>query len=62
VNESLSKLPGLAHIPILGAVQDRDTQKTKTELIVMVTPETALPISSAEVKPVIMPQTSCRRS
>jgi len=57
VNESLSKLPGLAHIPILGALfKSRDTQKTKTELIVMVTPETALPISSAEVKPVIMPQ------
>jgi pilus assembly protein CpaC len=57
VSESLSKVPGLAHIPILGALfKSRDEKKTKTELIVMVTPETAMPVSSAEVQPVIMPR------
>ncbi len=44
VTESLSKLPGLASIPILGALfKSRAISKTKTELLVMVTPELITP-------------------
>ena len=43
-NEMLMKIPGLAHIPILGALfRSRQQNKTKTELIVMVTPELSVP-------------------
>jgi pilus assembly protein CpaC len=42
--ENLSQIPGLAHIPLLGALfKSRSETKSKTELIVLVTPETALP-------------------
>ena len=42
VIENLSQVPGLAHIPVLGALfKSRAETKTKTELIVIVTPETA---------------------
>ena len=44
VTENLSQVPGLAQIPVLGALfKSRSISKTKTELIVMVTPETARP-------------------
>ena len=44
VIENLSQIPGLAHIPLLGALfKSRSETKSKTELIVLVTPETALP-------------------
>ncbi|HEY1243144.1 MAG TPA: pilus assembly protein N-terminal domain-containing protein [Bryobacteraceae bacterium] len=44
VIENLSQIPGLAHIPVLGALfKSRSETKTKNELIVMVTPETARP-------------------
>ena len=40
VIENLSRVPGLAHLPVLGALfQSRSQTKTKTELVVMVTPE-----------------------
>ena len=52
VTESLSSVPGLSHIPILGALfKSRDVIKTKTELLVMVTPEAAYPLSAADPKP-----------
>jgi pilus assembly protein CpaC len=42
VIENLSRVPGLAHIPVLGVLfQSRSQTKTKTELVVMVTPEIA---------------------
>lgn len=42
VIENLSQVPGLAHIPVLGALfRSRSETKTKNELIVLVTPETA---------------------
>jgi pilus assembly protein CpaC len=45
VVESLSQVPGLAHVPVLGALfKSRSVSKTKTELIVVVTPEAAMPI------------------
>jgi pilus assembly protein CpaC len=44
VVESLSRVPGLAHLPVLGALfRTRSESKSKTELIVMVTPEVAIP-------------------
>jgi len=44
VTENLSQMPGLAHIPLLGALfKSRTELKSKTELIVVVTPETASP-------------------
>ncbi len=50
VTEQLSKIPGLANIPLLGALfRSRNEQKSATELIVMVTPEVTTPISRAEV-------------
>jgi pilus assembly protein CpaC len=46
VVENLSEVPGLAHIPLLGALfKSRAETKSKTELIVIVTPETALPVT-----------------
>jgi len=44
VIENLSQVPGLSHIPILGALfKSRSLTKSKTELIVVVTPEQATP-------------------
>jgi pilus assembly protein CpaC len=48
VIENLSQVPGLAHIPVLGALfKSRSETKNKTELIVIVTPETARPAGPA---------------
>ena len=44
-NESFSRIPGLSSIPVLGALfRSRNENRTKTELIVMVTPETVEPL------------------
>jgi pilus assembly protein CpaC len=52
VIENLSQLPGLAHIPIFGALfRSRAVTKARTELIVVVTPEAALPVGSAPPGP-----------
>lgn len=49
--ENLAKVPGLANIPILGALfRSRQENKTKTELVVMVTPEITRPVATAEIK------------
>ena len=46
VIENLSQVPGLAHLPVLGALfKSRSETKTKTELMVVVTPEKAVPVS-----------------
>ena len=48
VIENLSQVPGLAHIPVLGALfKSRSETKNKTELIVIVTPGTARPAGPA---------------
>ncbi len=54
---TFSRIPGLSHIPILGELfKSRDKQKSKTELIVMVTPEIVDPIEAGEPKPMpVMP-------
>jgi pilus assembly protein CpaC len=52
VLENLSSVPGLAHIPVLGALfRSRSLTKARTELIVIVTPETALPLATAPSGP-----------
>jgi pilus assembly protein CpaC len=46
VYENLSRVPGLSHIPLLGALfRSRAETKSKSELIVVVTPEIAMPIT-----------------
>lgn len=53
VTENLSQIPGLAHLPILGAIfKSRSVSKSKTELVVMVTPESTYPLSPTDPKPV----------
>lgn len=53
VSENLSKIPGLAHIPVLGALfKSRSENKTKTELIVLVTPEITSPLEASQAKPI----------
>jgi pilus assembly protein CpaC len=56
--DSLSKIPGLANIPVLGVLfKSRDKLKSKTELVVLVTPEQIVPYLRKEAKPDInMPQ------
>ena len=52
VTQSLSKIPGLAEIPVLGALfKSRQEQKSATELIVMVTPEITTPVNRSDMPP-----------
>ena len=52
VTENLSQIPGLAHLPILGALfKSRSLSRSKTELVVMVTPESVNPLSATDPKP-----------
>jgi pilus assembly protein CpaC len=44
VQEQLTRIPGLASIPILGVLfKSKDARKAKTELVVIVTPEIVVP-------------------
>lgn len=50
--ENLSKIPGLANIPILGKLfQSRSIQKNNSELLVIVTPEIVRPIPAGAALP-----------
>jgi len=52
VQASFSRIPGLSSIPVLGELfKSRDTTKSKTELIVMVTPEIVAPLTQQDPKP-----------
>ena len=52
LNESASRIPGLSAIPLLGALfKSRTENKSRTELIVLVTPEISTPFSSTDPKP-----------
>lgn len=52
--ESLSKIPGLGNIPLLGKLfQSVSTLRANTELIVIITPELVLPIPSGKPVPEI---------
>jgi pilus assembly protein CpaC len=49
---SFNRIPGLSSIPILGEVfKSREKKKSKTELIVMVTPEIVSPMMERDPKP-----------
>ncbi|MEK7750796.1 MAG: pilus assembly protein N-terminal domain-containing protein, partial [Acidobacteriota bacterium] len=51
VTESLSRIPGLSHIPILGVLfKSRQEDKQSSELVVMVTPEMAHPQKAGDTK------------
>ncbi len=46
--ETLSKIPGLSSLPVLGVLfKSRQENKTKTELVVIVTPTIADPAEAA---------------
>ena len=50
--ESLSKIPGLANIPLLGKLfQSKSTSKTNTELLVIITPEIVAPLAEGQSLP-----------
>ncbi len=52
VTESLSRIPGLANIPLLGKLfQSRSRIKSNTELLVMVTPELVRPVPAGQRTP-----------
>ncbi|HXI39078.1 MAG TPA: pilus assembly protein N-terminal domain-containing protein [Bryobacteraceae bacterium] len=52
VTENLSQVPGLSHLPILGALfKSRSETKAKTELLVIVTPESVSPLLPGDPKP-----------
>ena len=58
VTENLSRIPGLANIPLLGVLfKSRQENKSKTELVVMVTPEITSPLDVSDPKPIpVMPK------
>lgn len=52
VTEQFNKLPGLSNIPILGALfRSRTENRSKSELVIIVTPEVATPINAGDPKP-----------
>jgi len=52
VTETMAKIPGLANIPLLGAIfKSRENKKNRTELIVVVTPEITRPLNPGEPLP-----------
>jgi len=52
ITETISKIPGLSSLPILGNLfKSRTANKTNTELVVLVTPEITMPLQAGEGKP-----------
>jgi len=52
VTETLAKIPGLADIPLLGALfKSRQQNRTKTELVVIVSPEITRPLEAGQPLP-----------
>jgi pilus assembly protein CpaC len=52
VTETLSKIPGLGDIPLLGKIfQSRNLNKSRNELLVLVTPRVVKPLAPSEVPP-----------
>jgi pilus assembly protein CpaC len=52
VTDSMSRVPGLASIPLLGVLfKSRSEKKSKSELLVMVTPEVVNPLNPTDGKP-----------
>lgn len=54
VTDSMSRLPGLSGIPLLGTLfKSRTENKSKSELLVLVTPEVTKPLSPSDPKPAL---------
>ena len=52
ITQVLSKIPGLGDMPILGHLfRSRNTQKTNTELLVLITPNFVKPFNAGEAPP-----------
>jgi pilus assembly protein CpaC len=52
VTDSMSKIPGLSNIPLLGSLfKSRTENRSKSELIVLVTPEITTPLQVGDPKP-----------
>jgi len=58
VTETVSRIPGLASLPILGNLfKTKEVDRNNTELVVLVTPEITMPLQPGEAKPVpVMPR------
>jgi len=55
VTEQLQKIPGIGDIPILGELfKSHNVNKTKTELVVIVTPHIVQPLAAGQVPPTPM--------
>jgi pilus assembly protein CpaC len=51
VTDTVNRIPGLANLPIIGSLfKSKDEKKSRTELIVMVTPEITEPLLPGDVK------------
>ena len=54
VTDSMSKIPGLSNIPLLGSLfKSRTENRSKSELIVLVTPEVTTPLTASDPRPKI---------
>lgn len=52
ITETLSKIPGISNIPVLGKLfQSRSTSHSHTELLIMITPEIVRPIPADQATP-----------
>jgi len=52
LTETMSQIPGLANLPILGNLfKSKNLNRSNTELVVMVTPEMTMPLQPNEAKP-----------
>lgn len=52
VTETISKIPGLSSLPILGNLfKSKEVDRNNTELVVLVTPEITVPLQPGEAKP-----------
>jgi pilus assembly protein CpaC len=58
VTETISRIPGLSSLPILGNLfKSKETDRNNTELVVLVTPEITMPLQPGEAKPMpVMPR------
>jgi pilus assembly protein CpaC len=58
LTETISRIPGLSSLPILGNLfKSKEVDRNNTELVVMVTPEITMPLQAGEPKPLpVMPR------
>jgi pilus assembly protein CpaC len=58
LTETVTRIPGLASLPILGNLfKSKEVDRNNTELIVVVTPEVTMPLQPGEAKPMpVMPR------